>query len=216
MNKNALIALSVIFLLLLGGGVYALFGKAKSPSISPTTDVQQNESSSQEGITSGQKSLKDLLLAKVPQKCTYTDLLENVDIEGNVYVSSGKVRTDFSSTVEGKVTSGHTIYDGKLSYIWTDGMTTGFKIALDPDVTQSPKTSDQSVDLTKTIDYNCSPWIPDQSLFTPPSNVTFSEFNVPTIPATTTSDGNTQNSCNLCNSLSGDAKTQCLTSLNCN
>ena len=206
-KPTLIIIVAVVFLLLLGGGVYFLFVRGKSQT-GPTSTSSKT----------GSQSLKDLLLAGISQKCTYKDSQENMAVEGTVYIAGGKVRGDFSSTNQGQTFSGHTIYDGKVSYVWTEGMKTGFKMAVDPETGKSEgSSSEENVDLTKKIDYSCGPWLANESQFTPPSDITFSEFTMPTIPAGTSSSGNTnQEACKLCNTLTGEAKTQCLTSLNCN
>jgi len=207
MNKKILIGIAVIALLLVGGGAYVMSTRNKSETPSPTSGSQSNKG--QESSQASPKSLKDLLAAGIPQKCTFKDVLSDVDMEGTTYIANGKMRGDFSSTIEGKTTTGHTIFDGKTSYVWMDETSTGFKMEVDPSAETTSETSaEQGLDLNKTIDYKCSAWLPNESLFTPPSDVTFTGFVVPT------SGG--QNLCDSCNSLSGEQKTQCLTALNCN
>ena len=219
MNKKVLVSVIVVLiLLLLGGGAYTLSKRNKTQT---TTQVTTQTTPTQESTKTAAQSLKDLLLSGVPQRCSYRDTEEGIDMAGTTYVSGGKVRADFTSTTEGKTTTGHTVYDGTTSYIWTDEMTTGYKMMIDISKeeeasSESDSTTQQGVDLNKTIDYTCSPWVVDQALFTPPTTITFAEFNIPTISAEGT-PGSTGNSsaCSYCNSLTGDAKTQCLTSLNC-
>ena len=206
MNKKIIISIAVIVLLLLAAGIYVMSGKK-----SATTDPQINKV--QETEQSFPTSLKELLTAGIPQKCTFKDLIDEVNTEGTTYVASGKMRGDFSTTIEGKTTTGHTVYDGTTSYVWMDGNSTGFKMDIDPnETTSSESETQQGLDLNKTIDYNCSAWLPDQSLFTPPDDVTFTAFTMPSGADTV----DNQNMCATCDALSGEQKTQCLTALNCN
>lgn len=214
MNNKVLIAIVVIVILLLGGGAYIM--STKNKTVTPSTS---NTTTKQEATKSGLNSLKNLLASGVPQKCTYKDSSNNVSIEGTTYISGGKVRGDFSSVAEGKTNTGHSIYDGKTSYIWSDESTTGFKMNIDPNASNATSSSEtnsqQGVDMNKSIDYSCSPWLPDQSLFTPPTNITFTEFSVPTVSQGTGATGS-KSLCSTCDSLTGDQKTQCLTAFKCN
>ena len=177
MNKKLLIPVAavVLLLILVGGGVLVMSSRNKSKTEPVTT--KQNEANKVQETQVAKKSLKDLLAAGIPQKCTFKDLSNDVDMEGTSYVANGKVRGDFKSSVNGETSSGHSIFDGKTSYVWMDGTSTGFKMEIDPAVTATPESSSQQgVDLNKTIDYNCSAWIPDQSLFNPPENNYFFYF----------------------------------------
>lgn len=223
MNKNILIIFGIIALLLLGVGGYVLMSKKAVPT-TPNTVSQQTETtpSEQQTASSNQKSMKDLLLAGVSQKCTYKDKLDNVDMSGTAYVASGKMRTDFTSTTSGKTMTGHMIVDGTTSYTWIDGQTSGFKMKFDPNQTTPSTTTDQkqqSVDPNKAIDYSCSVWVVDGAQFTPPSNVNFTDYSSivtpPTGGTTTPSTSGSSAACSACNSLSGEQKTQCLTALKC-
>lgn len=217
MSKKIIIAIVVIILFLLGGAAFVMSMKKKSPVAPATTSITQTTTNKVEDSTAtGPKSLKDLLAAGVPQKCTFKDLSNSVDMQGTSYISGGKVRGDFSTTVEGKTTSGHSIFDGKTSYVWMDGTSTGFKMEIDPSLTTAPESNNQQgLDLNKSIDYSCSPWLTDQSLFNPPEDVTFTSFSVPTTSAGGPTGGNSS-LCASCNSLTGEQKTQCLTALKCN
>jgi hypothetical protein len=223
MNKNIII-IAAIILVIAGGGVYFLSTKNKnsaSPSESiPNNVVSNANSQSKERNTSEQtakQSIKNLLTSGVAQKCTYKDDSDDVNVEGAAYIANGKMRGDFSTSIEGKTTNGHMIYDGKTSYIWTDGMNTGFKMDIDINKEQpTEKDTTQGLDINKDINYTCSPWVIDQSQFTPPTTVNFSTFAIPsTVPSADSSENNKE-ACSACNSLSGAAKTQCLTMLKCN
>lgn len=186
--------------------------------------MQKSNTSGTGSEDTGPKSLKDLLSAGIAQKCTFSTTDESGTSEGVTYVSGGKVRADFSSTVEGKVVKSHMISDGKTNYIWTDGEKTGFKMTVEQTSTtesdvpsSSTDTSVSSqVDLNEKADYKCSAWIADDSLFTPPSDVEFQDFSDIFKPQPSTSAGSGTSQCAYCSSLSGEDKTQCLTALNCN
>lgn len=215
MNKKVTITVAVIILLLIGGGAY--FMSTNRSEMEPISTGGENENT-QETKQSAATSIKDLLASGTAQKCTYKDISNDVDIEGATYIANGKVRSDFTSTSEGKTTTGHTIFDGKVSYVWMDDTSTGYKMEIDTSQTdedESEPSSQQGMDINKTIDYDCSAWIPDLSLFNPPTNITFQSFAQSTLPSGSPVTGN-QSLCSSCDNLTGEQKTQCLTALNCN
>lgn len=211
MNKKVLV---IVILLILGAAGYFGYTKFMGKSLPGT--------SSESG---GMKSLKDLLSAGVAQKCTFATTSESGSSEGTTYVSGGKVRGDFTTTTSGKTTISHMISDGKTSYVWTEGEKNGFKMTI-PESTTEPSTGNadsststsSEADLNQKADYKCSGWVADTSYFTPPANVTFTDFSQiynPASPQTGKTTG-TSSQCSYCNSLTGDDKTQCLTALKCN
>jgi len=180
-NKN--IAIGVVALLLLGVGGYFFMNKKSS---APT-------------FVSAPTSLKDLLAANLPQKCTFP--------EGTVYISGGKFRGDFAP-------NSHMISDSKTSYIWTDDQKQGFKMTIDASTEADVQTEapDGAVDVNEKLDYKCSTWLPDASVFALPSGVDFTDFSALTTPS---ASGGNSVQCTACASLTGDDKTQCLAVLNC-
>ena len=187
-------------------------------SAKPATESvdQQNQIESEGSPQStGQKSLKDLLFSNIAQKCDFKDKLDEIDMQGTTYVAGGKFRSDFTSRAGETTTNGHMIYADKTSYVWTEGELTGFKMHYDPEEVEATQSSNtqQSVDPNKTIDYSCSVWLPSNSTFTPPANIKFTEYTVPVTPQTQSQEN--QTSCSVCDSLSGEQKTQCRTALKC-
>jgi hypothetical protein len=183
------------------------------------TPVAQKESKNNSKSTSN--TLKILLATKTPQKCTYS--VESAATSGTVYVSNGKVRGDYATTVEGKPMSGHVIVSGGYSYVWSDGNTQGFKMAMNLNEVASisgdieNRASSQMPDLNQKVDYNCSAWAADEKLFAPPSDVTFSSFAAPSLPtANTPSSSNNESACAVCDNIpDAQAKEACKTQLKC-
>lgn len=210
MNKKVII---VVVLFLLGLAGYFGYQKFMGKSDSPLSNSQ---------TSGGMKSLKDLLSSGVAQKCSFS----SDGSQGVSYISGGKVRGDFTSQVSGKTTTSHMISDGATSYIWTDGEPNGFKMTVDPNQAAEVKndytntSTSGAADLNQKADYKCSGWVVDGSVFTPPTNVTFSDFSQMYAPVASSmpSSGSSGSSstCAYCNALTGDDKSQCLAALNCN
>ena len=130
-------------------------------------------------------------------------------MSGTSYISAGKIRGDFSTTTAGTTVVGHMIVDGKTSYVWMDGQKTGFKMSFDSADTEATTNSSQGVDPNKAFDFNCSPWSTDNSMFALPTTVKFTNFSKVAVPGAA-------NQCSVCDTLSGEEKTQCRTALKCN
>ncbi|MEK7501952.1 MAG: hypothetical protein AAB609_00335 [Patescibacteria group bacterium] len=208
-NKILLAAGAIILVIVLGGAAFIMSRNSSKAPIS--TQVTQNEKP-----VSNQKSLKDLIESGQAQKCTFKDKSASVNVEGTTYVASGKMRGDFNSAVGEKNIMMHMIVNDKTSYTWMDGQTTGYKMVFDPAKMEAPAGSQQSVDVNKVIDYNCSNWTVDSSVFTPPANVKFSEVGAMMVPSGVPTGASVQDKCSVCDALPADSKAECRTALKCN
>lgn len=204
MNKKIIPMVVVIFLVLLAVGV-VFASKNKGGQVAPGNSTEETASAPQ--------SLKDIIAANVPQKCTFSAVAENGGYEGVVYSSGGKFRGDFTSTSGTETTTSHMIIDGTTNYTWTDGQTTGYKMTVESEEAVKPEVSATSpaavADLNQKADYKCAVWVPDDSLFELPKDITFTDLSALTQP------GAVSDQCAACNYLTGDSKTQCLTALKC-
>ena len=216
-KKSLYITVGIILLLLIGGGSYLLMSKKTSPN-TPRTE------------SSMQSTLKGLLAKGIAQKCTFTDKTESFDMSGVMYMAGNRLRGDYNSVMDGKTIVSHMITDNNTSYTWQDDQTTGFMMKFEPEkVTagaanqdknitgESKSTQNQTFDPEKVVDYKCSPWITDNSLFVPPKNIKFTDYSsmvVPSVPQTN-SGKDSQNFCSTCDNLEGEAKSQCRTALKC-
>lgn len=207
MNKKVVITGVVVVLLLIAG--FLVMKGRSNPVVTPTTTQEQNTSPT---------SLKDLISKGIAQSCTYS----NESSTGTIYVSGGKVRGDFDTTIEGKVTKSHMIVDGSNSYIWSDGSKDGIKMTFDASATPAANATSSPVggfDSAANMNYKCGVWSADPSVFTLPAGVTFMSFgNIPGSSPAAGKPGTTDTSsqCSYCDSLTGDSKSQCLTALKCN
>ena len=218
MNKKLGVIIVIIVLLLLGGGAYVMMSKSKSAQPPTATTPQPTETTTTASQVRG--TLKGLLTSALPQTCSFTN---DTGASGSVYVSGGKMRGDFTATNQGKTFSGHMIIDSGYSYLWSDAMPRGMKIAMSDVQPTGTATNNQSMDVNQTVSYSCKPWVPDSSMFTLPANVTFTTFTMPKGVGTTgamtppSSAGAPSSACAACDNLpAGPAQTACKTQLNCN
>lgn len=211
--KKSIVFAIIILIVIFGLIAYFVTSNKQKPS---QTGIGTSQPTSAPVTT--KNSLIDLLRQGNNVNCTYTSSTDKTVASGTVYVSGKKIRVDYSSTFEGKKNSGSMIRDENFTYIWGDGMPRGIKMKNTSTElpTGSPQTN-QYFDQSAKMDYKCSPWSPSSASFTPPSNITFSEFSLPAAQPTSASGSGTSNSaaCAACNNLTGQTKTLCLTQLHC-
>ncbi len=117
-------------------------------------------------------SFKDLMGFSGSQKCVINSPVGSTVGSGTVYVSSGKVRGDFVVDASGQSVTAHMISDGTNTYTWMDGFTTGYKMPMMTGSTNSAAPT-QGVDVNQKLNYNCGSWTVNNTVFTPPTSVTF-------------------------------------------
>jgi hypothetical protein len=210
---NNKIAIAIVAIVIIAGGAF-LFTRNKaddSSTVDSNTEVTA-EADSEASIETG--SIESLLAAGKSQICTFSSNEQDAETSGIVYVSGGKMRGDFAIDAKGTMTFSHMIYDGTMSYVWSDGSNAGFKMALDADAQSS--TSSRGIDPKKNYEYRCEKWSADNSKFELPTGIKFSE-----IPTTMTgrpddassSIDNKEMQQAICNNLPEPGKTQCLSGI---
>lgn len=221
MSQRTIIIAAVVGLFVLGGAGFVLFQNSQSKTATSQLQTNTNPQPNTETVSGTpleKKSLKDLVMLGGDQTCTFQDT--ETGNSGKVYMTGGKVRGDFSSSMEGTTINSHMVSDNNTVHIWMDGNNTGFKTSLDK-VEQS-SSNQNTVDINKQVDYQCSGWSPDNSMFELPSNVKFTDLgnllpsSLPKITITGSQIQPNTATCDVCNNLTGDSKAQCLVALKCN
>lgn len=222
-NKQALIGIIAAAIILLGAGGVFLYSQNKPASNQPSsTTTVGNEETTKE--TTMSNSLTDLLSSGKTQKCTFSYSDENGGTEGTAYINNQNMRADLNiTTADKKVSQMSMIRKDDDNYIWggdfPDG--TGLKMTLSAEEFTSNEDSKKYFDTSKKADYDCSGWTVDSSLFVPPTNIKFSDLSSMmkgVIKSETKPSGTTNSTganCSVCNSLTGDAKATCMSSLGC-
>lgn len=194
-----------------------MMGKKATPAAQ--TQVPQNQAENKEvAPTVEPKSLSELLASGLSQKCTYAVADPTNPMQGTVYIGGGKTRGDFTVNAGDKTINSHMIVDGSISYLWTDGQTQGIKMTFDPNAQPKSGSATQSsgVDLKQKFDYKCSIWSTFENRFELPTGVKFTDFSSMALPKTNPeSVSPAVNKCTACSYLTGDQKTQCLSSMGC-
>lgn len=208
-NKNiVIIAIVVLLLLLLGAGGYLMLNKNATKS----TEKAPGNSAKPTQAMQSEKSLLDLIKMGQNLRCTFTTTVENGSSNGTVYVSGQNVRADFAVKISNsKEMQTSMIKKGDTSYIWGTSMEgKGIKMTLALDKVSGNSQANQYVNPNQKVNYNCEPWNVDESLFTVPTDVQFTDmtsFMMPKATGTTTQE-ETQSS-DPCSRLAGDVKIAC-------
>ena len=164
-------------------------------------------------------TLANLLTQNGSVKCEYSYTPKDGEkTSGKMYVSNGMMNGEFKTMMNGKESLVYMINDGTYSYTWGTGMPEGIKFKNPTEITGQPVSNESNkyVDLNQQYDYKCSSWSKDNGKFAPPTDV---KFNDVSSMMKQTQDKNgmmKQTQCATCDSLSGDAQTQCKTTLGCN
>lgn len=205
MNTKIIGVVAALILLLGAGGLYLSQNKsANKTSETPTPTKTESKSS----------SLMDLLNLDKNQRCTFKTTASGSSTEGTVYIAAGKIRGDFKTTVNGKDEEMSLIRDGDMNYIWGSSLKTGIKMKVSlEDLSKNQQTSG-FIDANNKLEYNCMPWDTDSSLFTPPSNIKFTDMSSLIMPKTTGTQTDTQKSTSYCDQLKDEAaKASCLNAI---
>lgn len=164
--KPKLVVVAIIVLALLGGIGYMIMSKrAGNPPVSPPTGGNVFT------------SIKDALSKSLSLECSFTDAEGR---QTKAYVKSGAVRSDFTGKTANE--SGSVIVKDKKMYFWNSQG--GFMMEI-PEETpvagqKAPETPGSVGDVMGTLEKykeNCKPSVVSDSLFTPPTNITFQDFS---------------------------------------
>src|SRR3989344_9516608 len=117
MQKQIIIGIAIIVLLLLGAGGYFLFSKnSANPTQTQTSATNEAETATE---NSAMSSLLDLVTSGKTTQCNFSVQSEAGTTKGTVYISGEKMRGDFETTTEdGKTTQMYMIRDADMYYMW--------------------------------------------------------------------------------------------------
>lgn len=183
MSKQIGIIAAVIILVAVIGAV--AFTQLSKPSSTPQTGLKNSavqEISPTESVPSNIKgTIASLLSGGKNLSCTIS--YPDNKMSGTTYVSGNKMRGDFLvKAVKGKDMESHMIRDGEHAYMWSSAKGTKIKLdTLEKTISSvpsgSPTNQTGTADLNKEVDLKCNPWLPDNSKFAVPANVTFTDLS---------------------------------------
>jgi len=130
-------------------------------------------------------NLMDLLKLGKAVKCTGSFSSEDGSMKMVVYASGKKSYSEMELDAgEDGMLKTYSIFDGDWMYNWNDmGMATKMQVSEMEDLAKDMPSADEFEQGEKPqafqqqFDYKCMPWIPDNSKFTPPSDVEFMDLS---------------------------------------
>jgi hypothetical protein len=206
MNKKLITIVLIVFAIIgvLAIGLYLLISAGQTNTTETTNTQTQNDAVAQ-------NTIKELLGSTSPQQCSYTDP-EGVS-SGTVYVANGKMAGRFmATTAQGSLTS-QMYSDGTDMYIWMDGQPQGIMMSLSAAQNSDTTTTNQAqnIDVNKPFDFNCAPWVVDQTMFAKPTGITFVNMSelIPTGAGSGSGSSPSMPSCSACDMLPQAAQASC-------
>ncbi|KKR78314.1 MAG: hypothetical protein UU23_C0001G0078 [Candidatus Curtissbacteria bacterium GW2011_GWA1_40_9] len=166
-------ALVIVVLVIAAAGAYLY--KGRSQGAAKSVDRVQE---AVETVSVNKGSIRGLIDKDENVTCS-VKYLDN-EMSGTVYIAGGKVRGDFTTAEIGEMPENHMIQNGEYTYIWTN-LNQGIKMKISEEATQvspSPQsTASKPLDLDEQIEMDCDKWSVDESMFVPPSDVSFSDLS---------------------------------------
>ena len=180
--KPFLIALAVIVLGGLGYGIYTqIHDDSASLAMELATATTTALNSSDKKI-----AFSELVKQGGSYECTVKQVVSNMDSDGVVFMDKDRLRGEFVTLAQGmNIDSTFIMRDG-YTYTWSSVMpSTGFKIKIDSPIkagADAPIDNDVATSGTYSWnaeqigDYYCKVWAVDESKFTIPTGVKFTEI----------------------------------------
>jgi hypothetical protein len=168
MNTNAIIGVIAAVIVVGGGAWYLSQGAPEGGAV-----MNQN---GEETEAKGDGTFASLLARTGSWKCDVTTTIEEAPSTGTALISDGKIRADFTSVVKGQSFVSHMIHADGYVYTWTDSYPQGMKMKI-PEGSAEEPSMPQGFEYNSQVDYDCSPWMADVSVFTAPSSVSFMELD---------------------------------------
>lgn len=178
MNKTVVAAIVAVLVIAGGAGTWYFMNQSKNTTES---DISSSKADSSSAVPSTQTaSIQEFLDAGQDKKCTY----DKDSDSGTMYFADQMLRIDMQRKSGSKTKSGHVIVKESEQYVWYDAEKSGLKFKLPKKSSSVDTTTSGGVSPTAKYDFECSSWSADESMFTPPSDISFTDFSQIKIPAT--------------------------------
>ncbi len=168
------IIIGVVALAVVGSGVFVVVNSKNK------NEVPAAQSSNLD--TKNLTSINGLLAQNKNLRCTYSHTDENGNkSSGTAYIAGNRMSGNFKYQVAGTAEqNSNVLRDSEYQYVWADGSNTGFKTKiseLTADTQDSSTSEQQGVDQDADYDFDCSDWSVDESLFSQPAGVEFTDYS---------------------------------------
>lgn len=188
MNAKAAVGVAVLGAVVLlgiwfyaGGNSASLLTGEQTATSSPTPPpVSPSSSAKPKTPIKGGSTYTSLLTQKGNYQCDYDQVQSTGQSHNVIYISDGKMRTEFR-TMSGNVTTATlSVYDGHFLYSWKEGASVGTKSAV-TSLGQLPAAVPQDLTSGKiygstyeSVGWKCHTWLVNKALLIPPTYVVFS------------------------------------------
>ena len=222
--QKILIGIVVLASLLAGLAAYLLFRNAPAETVTEAPVVPKEEVAKVVTPTTGQSSLSALATLGQNLECSIVyEAKEGIDhkTEGTYFTSLGRMRGDFVVSGQKEQAVSSVIIKEGFMYSWTEvaGEKYGMKVELAtvPEVGAPP--TREPVPLADEVSYKCQPWENvDGSVFEVPTDIIFTDYSAVMnqgMEYGNSYEGAGAKSCAVCDSLTAEAKQQCLAMMGC-
>lgn len=211
--------LILVGIVVVGGGVYIATQGGFSTGPNSATSEEEHMAMEENEPISGEGTLRSLLALGKDLTCDFAYTSdEDARTEGTVYLSGERMRGNFTMMMDDQHMEAHTIRDGETAYVWGTTpygeMATKFNIMEDEG--DDSDSSEQSIDLDESVEYDCRGWSVDGSMFTPPSDVQFQDLSAQMQMMQDTNMQMQGTQCDACAQIPDpNARAQCETALGC-
>lgn len=124
-------------------------------------------------ILTGYNSLNYLRGQKEPLFCSFNSNAAQHHT-GNLFIAGGTVRANIAQVPGGATFGTYMIDNGTNLYAWHQDAVKGLKLLAANSANGSVMANYGALDPAAELSFSCTSWTTDESLLTPPSNVTFS------------------------------------------
>ncbi len=185
MNKNIVIG-GIGALVVIAVTYFFIFNKAEAPSVESEgedTSAEIQETKVEQGVS----TFMSLFTKTETMKCTYsTDAIggDSIPTNGVIYTAGGRVSVKTTMIQNNEEMTFNTIDDGTNNYSWGQSTEGTFAIKtkhLEPTTeaeTVEPENNPASFDYNQEVEYDCTPWTVDDSVFVPPSDIVFMDLEM--------------------------------------
>src|SRR4030042_3197680 len=163
--KKSLPIIIILVVIVAGLVGWKFLGKGKTTSTKGGTEQAQEAKG--ESFTG---KIKDAFTRNIPLKCTYKKDDQNF---ATAYIKNKKYYAELMTA--GK--SGYLILIDNCLWSWSKDETQGVKMCFEPEEGEDIWTDMEKEQQSSDMDYNCSPSVINDAVFTPPSNVNFTDFD---------------------------------------
>jgi len=164
--KKSLPIIIILVIIVAALAAWKFMGKGKTTSIKSGTEQAQEETQG-ESFTS---KIKDAFMRNVPLKCTYK-------VDDNNFGVGWLKNKKYYGEITANDKLGYIILVDNCLWSWEKDKAEGVKMCFEPKEGEDVWTDVEKAEKTGESNYTCAPAVVNDSVFTPPSSVKFTDFN---------------------------------------